>query len=122
MLTSVGSFLQVASAVLIITSLVGVGLMRARVIDLKERLGECRDEIADQDREITKLKAARTEDQAEIAKQANDIDALRRIVTGEEHWVELTRKLDTHHDEAKSHWAAFEELLGRILQTLRRPQ
>lgn len=122
MFTDLGGFVQTASAVLVIAALAGLGLMRARVVDLKERLTECREEIADQDREIAKLKAGRAEDKAEIAKQANDIDTLRRTVTGEAHWEELTGKLDHHHAEAKSHWAAFEELLGRILQALRRPQ
>lgn len=122
MLTSLGSFLQITTAVLVITSFVGFGLMRIRVLDLKERLAECREEIADQDREISKLKAGRAEDKAEITKQSHDIDALRRTVTGEEHWVELTQMVARLHAEAKSHWTAFEDLLGRILQALRRPQ
>jgi hypothetical protein len=55
MLTDLGSFLQVASGVLVITSLAGVGLMRARVTNLADRVNDLRGEVADKDRQHAEL-------------------------------------------------------------------
>lgn len=118
MLTNLGSFLQVASGVLVITSLAGVGLMRARVTNLADRVNDLRGEVADKDRQLAELHALRVKDKAERVRQGHDIDALRRVVTGEAHWISIGRELDEHHTAAMTHFAAAEELLGRILQAM----
>lgn len=112
MFDSLGSFLQTASAVLVVTSLAGLGLMRATVVNLRESLADLRSEVADKDRQNADLKA-------ETARQGSDLDALKRVVTGEAHWVAIGQKIDAHDAAARSHWSADEELLGLILQTMR---
>jgi hypothetical protein len=111
MFDSLGNFLQVASGILVITSLAGLGLMRATVVNLRESLADLRSEVADKDRQNADMKADRARDKA-------DLEALKRIVTGEDQLLAISEKLDTHHAAAITHWEADEELLGRVLQAL----
>lgn len=111
MFDNLGNFLQVASGILVISSLAGLGLMRGTIVNLRENLADARAEIADKDRRITQLETDRTVDRG-------DLDALRRVVTGEAHWTAIEQKLEQHHDAAVHHWQADEELLGMILQSL----
>lgn len=111
MFDSLGNFLQTASGILVIASLAGLGLMRARVIDLREQLSDLRAEVGDKDRVVSDMKADRARDKA-------DLDALKRVVTGEDQLLAISQKLELHHTAALAHWEADEELLGRVLQVL----
>lgn len=106
-----GDFFQTGLAVLTLASLAGLGLMRGVVVGLRESLADARSRVTD-------LESDRTKDQAKIQSQANDIDSLRRIVTGEAQLREIASKLNEHHAKAEVHWEADEELLGRVLQAL----
>lgn len=119
MWANLGSFLQVASAILVITSLAGLGAMRSRVTSLAATVGDLRGEVGDKDRQLTELHALRVLDAAEILRQGNDIDALQRLKTGEAHWTAISQELRAHHTASIEHWSADEELLGRILQAMR---
>ena len=127
MFDSLGSFVQSALGLVAVAAFLRVGAQRARVVELNERVEALRGEIADGDREMLKMRAARAEDKATIASQASDIKTLQRTVTGEEHWkalaeqmAHLVERLKSHHEAAEEHWSADEELLGRILQALGR--
>lgn len=119
MWADLGSFLQVASAILVITSLAGLGAMRSRVTSLAATVGDLRGEVGDKDRQIGELQALRVLDAAEILRQGNDIDALQRLKTGEAEWQAISQALKVHHAASLDHWSADEELLGRILQAMR---
>jgi predicted nucleic acid-binding Zn-ribbon protein len=106
-----GAFFQTALAVLTLASLAGLGLMRGVVTGLRESLKDSRERITD-------LEKGRVEDRATIESQKHEIASLRRIVTGEDQLREIADKLDSHHEEAKTHWETDEELLGMLLQVL----
>jgi hypothetical protein len=92
MFDSLGSFLQIASSVLVITACASAAFLQARVSNLRGSLTDLRAEVGDKDREIAKMQALRTLDKAELVKQGHDLDALRRVVTGEAHWVAIGQK------------------------------
>lgn len=110
---ALGDLLSSAAVVLALGSAAWVGLQRGDRTNLREQLVDARSQI-------TSLKEERTEDKAVIARQASDIDALRRVVTGEVHWQAISEVLDDHHTSAQEHWRADEELLAKILEAVRR--
>lgn len=119
MFDSLGNFVQTALGILTLASLAGLGLMRSKVIDLRETISDIRGELGDKGRQ-------RAGDQAEIARlrtkvitQDTDIAAIGRVVTGEAHWVAIGAKLDEHHEEAKIHWRNDEQTLRQILAALK---
>lgn len=97
--------LQTALSIFALASLVGLGLLRGTVTNLRENLKDAREEIADKDRRLTAV-------EAENGRLRNDLDALGRVVTGEAHWTAIGELLTHHHDEASGHWQQGEELLG----------
>ena len=108
-----GSLLSTGLAVVSIATLTGLGLLRGTVTNLREQLGDARGEIKS-------LKDGREEMRGENAELRAEVGALRRIVTGEVHWVALDEKLDEHHTEATTHWTKAEGLLEEIRDELRR--
>ena len=110
---TVSGLLTTALAIVALATLAGLGLMRGTVTNLRENLGDARAEIADKDRRLTALEKSDKQHQSEL-------EALRRVVTGEVHWVALGETLDHHHSEAKGHWERDEATLNEILTELRR--
>lgn len=105
------SLLTIALGVLTIATAAGLGLQRAAVTSLRERL-------KDSDEELER-KGRRLDDaDAKILILENDIAALGRVVTGEAHWVSIGDKLDTHHNEAVTHWKNDEQILQEIRDRL----
>lgn len=134
MFANLGSFIQTALGIVALASLAGLGLMRSKVVDLRETIGDIRGELGDKDRQ-------RLADLAKIAKlealltgQSTDLAALGRVVTGEAHWVAagqsidglgtkieaLATQLGGHHEEAMGHWATDEQTLKKMLAALER--
>lgn len=109
-----GDLLNTALGVVAIATLAGLGLLRGTVTNLRERLGDSREEVVD-------LTRKRDADQARITVLEADLAALTRVVTGEVHWVALEQKLDTHHEQAEAHWVKAEGLLEVIRDEVRKP-
>lgn len=83
----VNSLLTTALSIISIATLAGLGLLRGTVTNLRENLKDARGDVADKDRR-------HLEDEAIIARQKADLDALARVVTGEAHWVAIQDKMD----------------------------
>lgn len=113
-----GNLIQTGLGVFAIASLAGLGLMRTTVTNLRENLKDARDEITDKERRLTEAEAEIVKLNARGLAQHNDLQALGRVVTGETHWKAIGKKLDEHHNEAKTHWLADEEKLDQIRDAL----
>lgn len=111
MTAHLSSLLSTGLAVLSISTLAGLGLLRGTVTNLREQLKDARDEIKS-------LKDGRDEAKTENAVLTADLEALKRVVTGEVHWVTLEHQLEEHHNESESHWITTEQLLIRIRDSL----
>lgn len=120
MFDNLGHLIQTALGVFAIASLAGLGLMRTTVTNLRENLKDAREEIGDKDRRLSAAEAEIVKLNARATSQANDLNALGRVVTGEAHWVAIGQKLDEHHSEAVTHWSVDEEKLSAILAALLR--
>lgn len=116
-------FLGILSAAGIIVGLfaaAGVGLQRGLMTNLRES----RDEY---EKENTKLKTDRAEDRATIERLTRDLDALRRVVTGEVHLTAILDLLGHHHQSHTEHrqmteeqWREARPMLDQILEAIRR--
>lgn len=112
---ALGDLLSTVAVVMALCSAAWVGLKGADRKNLREQLDDSR-------KQITSLKEERTEHAAVMARQASDIDALRRVVTGEVHWQAISEVLDDHHSSAQMHWLKDEDLLEKILDAVRRSE
>lgn len=99
-----GNVLQIALSVAAIVSIGGVGYLRGTIINLRGTLVDVRSDLSDADRKIVLLESGREADGKVMEQQRRDLEALARLKTGEEHWLELGTKLEIHHSEAKTHW------------------
>lgn len=99
--------ISVGLAIVSITTLAGLGLLRGTVIGLREQLGDERAAAAS-------LRIQRTEDRAKIDQLTRDLDALGRVVTGEAHWIAIGHQLEEHHEHASAHWNVERRLLTEI--------
>ena len=103
------------STVLAVTTIVGVGLaglaygttktLRESNGDLRSALEDERQKGEQRDKKIAELQA--------------DRDALARVATGQQHWEQLTEKLDEHHEESMSAWSALGAAMGRLEAAIR---
>jgi len=100
---ALGTLLQIASAIVALTGVAAWSVTKESLNQVRAQNGDLRAEVGDKDRR-------HTEDQATIARQASDIDVLRRVVTGEVQLLAIKEMLSLHHDESM---AALRELLGR---------
>jgi hypothetical protein len=128
-LHSLGSFLQVASTILVLASLAGLGLMRGRVVDLREQLGDARNEITDnerrhiaelaeRDRRLAVIEAEGAELRGKLEREKVAREALASEVRGDSKIESLSQRLDIHSGEARSHWLTVEELLRQLLKQI----
>lgn len=78
-----------------------------------------KDHIDALEKRVERLEKDGAEKDATIVRQAADLDALARVVTGETHWVALGEQLDAHHSEANDHWTLTTSTLNEILAVLR---
>ena len=89
------------------------GLTKGNLQNLRDANKDLRDRDADRDKKIVDLTNDNTRLQSDIA-------ALSRVVTGEAYLTALADKLDEHHDEARLHWAADEQISQETLEVLKR--
>ena len=89
--------------------------LRASNTDLRERVKELSDELKNAE--------------VKIASQSSEIEALRRVVTGEAHLVAIADLLDLHHKEALRVWRELEKVvthtdktMDQILAAMRNPR
>lgn len=106
-----GNLFQVGLAALSLGSMLGLGLLRGVVVNLRERITDYEKEVTEKERRLTV--AERT-----LAAKSADLEALARVVTGEVHWVKIGAQLDHHHDQAVAHWVEDERLLRQILKAV----
>lgn len=136
-----GALLNVALAVLSISTLAGLGLvtgrvrgltqraesadaeavsLRARVTDRDAELAEVRTEFATYKSEAEKeLLAAKTAAETTVAQLERDLEAIGRVVTNEAHIVALQHALEDHHAAAL---AGLKEIETKLTQILRGDQ
>lgn len=107
-----GNLLSTASVIVALATFAGLALQRGIVTSLREQVG-------DQKTRIDSLTAERGEDKATIARQASDIAALQRVVTGEVHWTAISDLLEHHHKAAQENWQRGESLLEEIRDNTR---
>lgn len=100
--------LGLALVTLTIATAAGFGLQRGNVVNLREQLKDCREEMAS-------YKASRDEARVANAQLSTDLEALKRVVTGEVQWEVLTTSLDEHHHEALEHWKEAEKRFDRLI-------
>jgi hypothetical protein len=99
--------ISIVLGVIAVSTAAGLGLLRGTVVGLREQL--------DDERKLsTSLRAQRTEDRALIVRLQGDLEALGRVVTGEAHWIAIGQELTEHHDAAVSHWEVERGLLREI--------
>lgn len=55
---------------------------------------------------------------AKLVASAGELEALRKVVTGEAHLVAISDLLTEHHSEALAQWANVTTTLGHVDQTL----
>lgn len=110
-MTTLGTILTVALAILAIATAAGFGLQRGRVSQLQGRLDDSDKEVVRKDRRLTDALA-------ELETVKAQLEALRQVVTGEVQLEVLTEKLDEHHEEAQTHWNRDEKLLEEIRDRL----
>lgn len=110
----IGKLLTIALGVLAIATAAGFGLQRGRISAQDKRIETLQGQLGDSDDELGRKDRRLTETVAELAKVKTDLAALARVVTGEAHWVAIGEKLDNHHDEASTHWAKDEAILGDV--------
>lgn len=109
----VWQILQAASVITALGSFAYLALQRGIVVGLREQVG-------DQKTRIEFLEGERTEDKATINRQASDIAALQRVVTGEVHWTAMGDLLEHHHQTATENWRDAKALLTEIRDDVRR--
>lgn len=115
-LTPLSTFVLLLLSVITLATAAGVGFQRGKIAKLNSDLTEA-------DARAGRLERDLTATRAELATARTDLDALGRVVTGEAHWVAIGDKLDTHHDEAMTHWSAEQSTLDRIATALeKRPK
>ena len=101
--------LGLALVTLTIATAAGFGLQRGNTVNLREQLKDCREELAS-------IKASRDEARVANAQLTADLEALKRVVTGEVQWEVLTDSLSDHHREALEHWKQAEARFDRLIE------
>lgn len=99
--------LQAASVLIALGSVAGLALQRGIVVGLREQVG-------DQRTRIEFLESGRTEDKAELSRQASELTVLRPLVTGEVHWSAISDLLEHHHKATTDNWQEAHRLLENI--------
>lgn len=110
------SFLGILTGVFAVGIIIAggwAGLQKGTVQNLRDTCKDLRDRDADREKKNVDL----TNDNARLQ---SDIAALSRVVTGEAYLTALADKLDEHHDEARTHWAADEQISKETLEVLKR--
>lgn len=108
--------------VLTIVTAAGAGLSATYVRELRGRVTDLRGEIDDKDRKLTAVRADLAAEKAERKILKTEVDALQRVVTGDEKLSEIRAQNIKHHSAAVEHWQSQETILSRILVTLERGQ
>lgn len=109
---ALGNLLSTASVIVALATFAGLALQRGIVTSLREQVGDYKGRVEF-------LETERTEDKSTITRQASDIAALQRIVTGEVHWTSISDLLEHHHKAAQENWRRGEELLEEIRDNTR---
>lgn len=104
--------------VLTVVTAAGAGLSATYVKELRGRVSDLRGEIDDKDRRLRQAEADVLAEKAERKILATEVNALRRIVTGDEKLTEIRAQNTEHHSAAVAHWQSQEELLLRISRSL----
>ncbi len=120
---AIGDTLSAALAIVAIATLAGLGLLRGTVTNLREQLKDEREartadrqQKADDDIENARYRA---DVEAKLASQDTEITALRRIVTGEIHWVAIEQRLEDAIAMLMSFGKRLEEALGVVRRSAR---
>lgn len=78
---------------------------------LRQAIGDRDKRIEGLEGRVTDLEADLAQEKAEHTVTRGDLDALKKVVTGEAHWVAIEGQIDAHHTSVTS-------LLDRILSAL----
>ena len=71
---------------------------------LRESVADLRGRVDDLEKERDGLKVTVAEEKAAHLGTQRDLEALKKVVTGETHWVSIETQLADHHRQALSSW------------------
>ena len=76
----------------------------ATVRTLRESLSDLRSRVDDLEKERDGLKVRIAEKEVAHRETQRDLETLKKVVTGEAHWVSIESQLADHHRQALSSW------------------
>ena len=71
---------------------------------LREAVGDLRSRVDDLEKERDSLKIGLAEEKADHLATQRDLEAVKRVVTGETHWVAIESQIADHHRQAMTAW------------------
>ena len=71
---------------------------------LREAVSDLRSRVGDLEKERDSLKVSNAEKDATFLALERDHEALKKVVTGETHWVAIESQLADHHRQAMTAW------------------
>lgn len=106
------SFLTTALAIISLTTLAGMGLMRGTVTGLRESNGDLRVRVKD-------VEEGRAADKIKLAELEGENRLLQAMITGRVDWVAISDLLEEHHRQSLRRWTSIDEKLDRALASRR---
>lgn len=104
----IDQLLSTALAIVSLTTLAGMGLMRGSLTGLRDSNGDLRNRVGDLEKE-------RAEDRAKLSELEGENRLLQVMVTGKVDWGAISDLLEEHHRQALKQWRALDDKLNRML-------